>query len=97
MGSALWTAVGGTAVMAELDAPKVIDLDGFPRLRREAGPRNVPEASKAFTRPREVLLLMRIAPLMGPKSAGAFAIPQGDRVMKGGREPRSVGPPCRPY
>src|SRR3974377_1083396 len=30
MWSALWTSVGRTAVMAELDAPDVIDLNGLP-------------------------------------------------------------------
>src|SRR6201981_2671638 len=48
-------------------------------LASRSGPRNSPElGSNALTRPREVLLLIRIALLIGPKSAGARAIPHGE-------------------
>ena len=62
-------AVGDTfAVMAELDAPKVIDLDGFPVRCREADQGTFPKHRRYSLDRVEVLLLMRIAPLMGLKS-----------------------------
>jgi len=66
---------------AELQCPNLIDLDSFAirvAKRTEELTRFRIERVDPATRPREVLLLIRIALLIGPNSAGASAMPQGE-------------------
>src|SRR5271168_4608672 len=70
-------SVGGSTLTDWMAQSWSISI-GWPVASR-SGPRKSPVSGlKALIRPREILLLIRIALLIGPKLAGACAMPHGE-------------------